>query len=108
VSAIKITPADRKLSLEVRERDEWTCQRCGRVYVPPTSGLHAAHYFSRGIPATRLDPVNLLSLCNGCHRWLAAHREEHASLMVRKFGVREFEELCKRAKGYRDRKKRTA
>lgn len=70
---IKRTPEDIKFSKRVRERDGWTCQRCGKGYAPNSKGLHCAHMFSRGKLATRYDLSNARALCYGCHRWLDTH-----------------------------------
>ena len=71
---MKRTPEDAAFSDMIRERDNWTCQRCGRVYEPhPGPALSSAHCFGRGKPGTRLDPLNAAALCYGCHRWLDTH-----------------------------------
>jgi hypothetical protein len=69
MGGIKRTAADRKFSLMIRERDNWTCQRCGKQYVPPTRALDCMHNFPRACKkcttkspqphyCTRLDPHN--------------------------------------------------
>jgi len=53
-------------SLDVRRRDEFTCQKCGkRGY----SGIHAHHIeaYNTAIEL-RYDVNNGISLCKGCHR----------------------------------------
>jgi len=66
---MKLTPADKWFSRCVRERAEWTCERCGKRYTPPTQALHCAHYETRDHWGTRFEPINALSLCHGCHQY---------------------------------------
>ena len=71
---MKNTAADRRFSKMIRERAGYRCQRCGTQHATNSSGLHAAHIFSRRAKATRCDPDNALALCYGCHSW--SHRHE--------------------------------
>lgn len=64
---ISVKVADRKWAAIIKERDNWTCQRCSTVYPKKSQGLHAAHIFSRRFKRTRLDPLNGVALCFGCH-----------------------------------------
>jgi Zn finger protein HypA/HybF involved in hydrogenase expression len=68
MGAIKRTPADDAFSKCVRERANWTCERCGR-YFPEGSrgGLDCSHHHSRGNWSIRFDPLNAEALCYGCH-----------------------------------------
>ena len=66
---ISYKKADIEFAKLIKDRDKWTCQRCGKVYVPKSRGLHAAHIFSRRFKATRHDPENALALDFGCHMW---------------------------------------
>lgn len=91
LSGIKRTAADAKFSREIRERDRFTCQRCGGR--PDPRGLHAAHMFTRRTYATRWDPDNALALCYGCHQYLDSHPEEKERLWLRKLGVKRFDAL---------------
>ena len=84
---------DAKFSDMIRERDQWTCQRCGKIYVPPTRALHSAHMFSRGKPRTRMDPLNACALCYGCHRYLDTHPDLKRKFFRARLGDEVFEAL---------------
>lgn len=63
-----------KLSLYIRQRDNWTCQihkivpakRCGAYLPPPFSRLLHVHHIIP-LPKGSNHPKNLISLCNECH-----------------------------------------
>ncbi len=71
MSKVKIRAEDMLWSLAVRERDNYTCRRCGGHHTSP-KGLHAHHIFTRSRKSTRLDVNNGVTLDFGCHMW--AHR----------------------------------
>ena len=73
MNGIKITPADKWFSLCIRERNGWTCERCGMQYHTPTSGLQCAHIFGRANKSVRLEPLNAFALCSGCHSYFTAN-----------------------------------
>jgi 5-methylcytosine-specific restriction endonuclease McrA len=100
---IKVTAADRKFSLLIRERDNWTCCRCGKQYVPPTNALHCAHNFTRRTKATRHDEFNAMALCYGCHSHVDSHADEKERLFRDKFGDAQYEATAALAHGRRDR-----
>lgn len=68
LAAIKRTPADDAFSKCIRERANWTCERCG-TYFPEGSrgGLDCSHHYGRRHWSTRFDPLNAEALCYGCH-----------------------------------------
>ena len=70
MGAIKILAADTWFSKCVREAAEWKCERCGGQYEEGTTGLHCAHYHSRGHWGVRFEPLNVASLCYGCHSYI--------------------------------------
>lgn len=90
---MKRTAADRRFSLMVRERDHFTCQRCGAVHMPNSQGLHSAHCFSRGKLATRTDPENAAALCYGCHRFIDGHPQEREAFFRSRLGDEAYEAL---------------
>ena len=82
-----IKKIDAVVSLMVRNRDNWTCQRCGTKYTPPTQGLHCSHYFSRRFMGTRFNLDNLISLCYGCHRLVESDKQGwYKDFMIDKLG----------------------
>lgn len=65
---------DSEFSRFIRSRDEFTCQRCDKVYLPNAMGLHNSHFIGRANRATRWDPENCDAMCNGCHQYLETHK----------------------------------
>lgn len=103
---VKIDVADKYFSLWVRYRDNWTCQRCGHKYEPPTSALHCSHFKGRGKENTRFDPDNVDALCYGCHRYFTAQPDEHYHWQVERKGQELVDEILLRSNAYKkkDRK----
>jgi len=104
---IKLCPADTTFSKFIRTRDNWTCQRCGKRYPPPTQALHCSHYLGRGRENTRFDPENCDSLCYGCHQhWGSADKEGYRDFKINQLGRERFNLLLVRGRLYckRDRK----
>lgn len=90
---IKRTPADAAFSDCVRQRSNWTCERCGGKPID-LRGLHCAHVMSRGHWSVRFDPSNALALCYGCHRITEQRREvELIPLVKRTFGEAEWDRV---------------
>ena len=90
---MKRTAEDARFSLMIRERDNWTCQRCGAVHLPKSQGLHSAHCFGRGKLRVRLDPDNAAALCYGCHRYLDTHPVEKHAWFRTRLGDERYEAL---------------
>ena len=67
MAAIKRTPADIAFSQCIRERSDWTCERCGTKYQPGARGLECSHYHTRGKWGVRFHSLNAEALCTGCH-----------------------------------------
>ncbi len=114
MSGIRRTAQDIKFSKMIRERDDWTCQRCGSVHLPNSRGLHCAHCFTRRCGActskspkphtcTRHDPDNALALDYGCHQFVDSHPDEKERLFREKLGDEAYDELAARAHGRRER-----
>jgi hypothetical protein len=82
------TPADKWFSLCVRERANWTCERCGVEYSHPARGLDCAHYETRDNWSVRFDPINAFALCRGCHGYYDRERRfEFKDLYIKVFGA---------------------
>ena len=95
---IKLRPTDILFSKYIRKRDNYTCQRCGKVYPDGGRGLHCAHYWGRSRENTRFDPENCITLCFGCHRiWDGDERDEFKLFMRKRLGDEAFELLDVRA-----------
>tara|TARA_Y100000310_G_C20666795_1_gene807965 strand:- start:1442 stop:1786 length:345 start_codon:yes stop_codon:yes gene_type:complete len=77
---IKIDPLDKMFSQYVKLRDQW-CQRCGG-----TTGLQAAHFYSRRKRQVRYDPDNACLLCFGCHSYLDSNPLEKIEFFQKRLG----------------------
>lgn len=110
MGAVKITPADKAFSDYIRTRDQWTCQRCGKVYNPLVStdrmALHCSHFQGRGKEATRFDPLNADAMCYGCHRYLGAHPAEHYAWHVQRKGQDMVDRIVLASNGYKKKSER--
>lgn len=92
---------DAAFSEAVRERDNWTCQRCGIVDTAAQMGerpsfMDCSHVFSRRYVSTRTYPDNALCLCRGCHRKMGDRPPEHAALCERILGEGRYQRLIER------------
>lgn len=84
---MKITAADREFSWCVRERSNWTCERCGKKHEPPTKALHCSHFFGRGNWAVRFNPLNAFSHCMGCHLHFESNPHEFQGWVTDRLGA---------------------
>src|SRR6266542_4736335 len=84
---MKLKPKDKLWAHLVKERDEWTCQRCGVMYSEKWRGLHAHHIFGRSRRPTRWMLENGISLDYGCHRWAHANPLEFHEWMQDRLGA---------------------
>ncbi len=88
---IKRRKSDILFSNFIRERDGWTCQRCGRTFDPDNSndrmGCHNSHYWRRGHESTRFDPENCDTLCASCHEY--AGTNEGGELWYKPFKIQQ-------------------
>jgi len=106
--SIKIDPADKWFSLYIRERDNWTCKRCGRKYdrdIP--NQLQNSHFYGRANESTRFDPENCDSVCYGCHNyWENTNHESYREFKINQLGKKRFDLLTLRRSQYKrkDRK----
>lgn len=98
---VKIDAADKAFSLYIRTRDNWTCQRCGTKYEPPTSALHCSHFMGRGKESTRFEPKNADALCYGCHQYFTSHPAEHYQWQVKRKGEDVVEQLIAQSNSYK-------
>lgn len=99
MSGIKRDSLDALFSDYVRERDHWTCQRCGK-YFPEghRRGLDSAHIFSRRHKGTRHDPDNALALCHGCHSYFTGYPLYFVTWIKEKLGEQKFDLLRYKAR----------
>jgi len=99
---IKLRKTDRLWTQYIRLRDNYTCQRCKRVYSPDNcQNLCVSHYYGRGHENTRFDDDNCIALCHlPCHQLKWGHgedRDEYKEFMIKKLGQTGFDLLTVRA-----------
>ena len=95
--AIKISKHDKVFSQCIRERANWSCERCGKYYPEGSRmGLHNSHYYGRRKAATRFDPDNCNALCYGCHSYFGTARDEYTAFKRKELGDTRFDELTLR------------
>lgn len=100
---IKIRTSDKLFSQYIRTRDNWTCQRCGKQYLPPTMALHCSHFKGRGKEPTRFDPENADALCYGCHSYFGGQPDEHLAWQIQRKGQDVIDAVILRSNGYKKR-----
>lgn len=83
MSGIKRTPADAAYSDCIRERANWSCQRCMKYYPEGRrAGLHCSHHYRRGNWGVRFHPLNAEALCYGCHSHYGGTEERMREVMT--------------------------
>lgn len=88
---LKRTPLDAAVSDIVRERANWTCQRCSMADIDgqaraKSSFLDCSHIQGRNHYSTRYDIRNCLCLCKPCHQFVGDRPIDHAQLAARILG----------------------
>jgi 5-methylcytosine-specific restriction endonuclease McrA len=96
---IKICKEDKLFSDWVRwERDGGKCQRCGKVYERPSSGLQNSHYYTRSKKSVRFYPDNCDALCYGCHSYFEARKNaEYQDWKKERLGEERYQALVDRS-----------
>ena len=101
---IKLRKTDRLFTRMVRIIYNFTCQKCGRVYLGDGDlhNLGVSHYYGRSRESTRFDLENVTLLCNlPCHhRWGGEERAEYKQYMIDRLGQAGFDLLTVRANTY--------
>lgn len=71
---MKRSKLDIVFSKLVRERAEWTCERCSKSYPHGVrQGLDCSHFYGRRHRSTRWHPDNAFAHCRGCHQYLGSN-----------------------------------
>lgn len=106
---ITIDAADQAFSQWIRIRDQ-ECKKCHSLVRFNDKGFpithQASHFMGRGKEATRFDPLNVDTLCFGCHQYFTAHPAEHYQWQVLNKGQAVVDALILHANTYKkkDRK----
>ena len=88
---------DKVISDLVRERAEWTCEKCGKVFPEGfRQGLHCSHLYSRRHASTRHFGGNLFAHCFACHQYLGGNPIEFAAWARSQLGDTALESLGER------------
>ena len=99
--AIKRDKVDAIFSKLIRERADWSCERCGKHFPSrggkEAMGLHCSHLYSRRHTRTRHDPDNAVAHCFTCHQWLGENPVDFANWIEDYIGVGRLEILSEKA-----------
>ncbi len=99
---MKRTVLDAVISDLIRERSDWTCERCGKIYEEgrikgKCRSLENSHWTGRGGKSTRWFPDNLNAFCTGCHFYMGgAGRLEYDTFKKKELGMTRFDDLVLR------------
>jgi len=92
VWSIKI--ADNNFSKYIREKNNYTCEKCGYHEDPPTWHLQCSHYIGRSEMATRFLELNCDCLCSTCHALFENRKQyEYRDWKINKIGIEAEKEL---------------
>jgi len=99
IFSIKLRTSDRLWTKYKRIQDNYTCQKCKRVYPEDNCrNLGVAHFHGRGHENARFDEENTLCLCNiPCHRYFDTHKTEFKEFMLQRLGQEAYDLLELRA-----------
>ena len=98
----------------VRNRNDFTCENCGKVDPDgqasgKSNKMDCSHYYGRRHQSTRYCLKNCACLCKGCHRKFTENPGDYADWMLNKLGDEEIESLrikhhaiCKRTKAEKE------
>ena len=78
---IKRNRTDDLFSDIVRERANWTCQRCNGNFENEKHIFDCAHFISRGNKRLRWDFENASAICRGCHKYFEKNPDDHAEFV---------------------------
>ncbi len=90
---IKRDKYDALFSDLIRERADWTCERCDANWRHNPALLHASHLYGRRKQSTRFDPDNVFAHCYRCHAFLGEHPIEFAEWARGKLGAQRYDRL---------------
>ena len=95
--SLKRDKLDKVISDLVRQRENWTCEKCHKVFPEGhRQGLHASHLYSRRHASTRHYCANIFAHCFACHQYLGGNPVEFAAWARTQLGDTTFEEIRER------------
>jgi len=101
IGKVRLRKTDRLYTRYIRERDDYTCQKCRRKYSPDACrNLVVSHFWGRGRENTRFDDENCIALCHlPCHQYWGhgEGRPEYQTFMEDKLGHTGYDLLMVRA-----------
>ena len=81
----------------IRERVNWTCERCGKYYPEgQRRGLDCSHFYGRRHHSTRWHPDNAFAHCRGCHQYLGSNPAIFAKWVLDQLGDTRYDWLMQR------------
>ena len=95
------TKHDDIFSKIIRERADWTCEKCGRDYHANRAGLHCSHVYGRRRMSVRYDIDNAMAHCVYCHKILGENPIEFTKLYMEKYGQGRLDLLTEKANSTR-------
>ncbi len=96
---IRIRKTDALFSFFIRDRDQWTCQRCKTRYPEGARGLHNSHFWGRKNECTRFEPLNCDAFCMGCHKYFESNPELYRAWKLKQLGEEQYKRLIVQANG---------
>ena len=103
---MKRDAADTAFSNFIRERDNFTCQKCHKTYPEGRrQGLHCSHFYSRRHQSTRYYSRNACAHCFSCHQSLGGNPVEFAEWIDTYLGSEAAQELRERKNQIKKRTK---
>jgi len=100
---VKLDPADVAFSKWIRLRDK-ECRRCHSSVRFNVKGLpithQASHFQGRRKEGTRFEPLNVDTMCAGCHSYLGANPAEHYAWQVETKGQKIVDQIVLQSNMY--------
>ncbi len=96
-----LTFADIQYSKMIREKYNYTCEKCGVKDIPPTRFIQCSHYIGRAEKMTRYYEDNTDVLCDTCHKEFEASKNgEYKKWKIEKLGKERHQELLNKRNEY--------
>lgn len=100
MKSLKKTTAWKWFSLYIKERDNWTCQTCGKT--GKGRFMNAGHYIQAfGHSAVFFDERNVYGQCINCNCYNNGESEKLKNVIIKKHGKSVLNELLRKSKEYK-------